>query len=77
MRKNITNVLLAFKVGNPHREKTCWTDGRSVFSYDLKIATMCAGGYQVILRGPSKTTNEQIGACAMALPNAERVQELR
>jgi hypothetical protein len=40
------------------------TDGVTVWSYDMPIARKCRGGWVVVFKGPSMTTNSHIRAAA-------------
>lgn len=65
MRKNIQTVLAAWWAGKPCKQKTCSTDGRTVYSYALPVArkaTRPGGPVLVRSSGPSQTTRHQIRA---------------
>ncbi len=68
MRKNIAKVIQAFEAGGTHTEKTCRTDGRSVWSYNMLIAFKGTGSKSDIVyvidrtEAPSNTTRGQIDA---------------
>ena len=65
MRKNISNVIDAFKNGFAHKERTCSTDGTTIKSYAMTIAERnLDGSVWVIDRGeaPSATTRSQVDA---------------
>jgi hypothetical protein len=75
MRKNISKVIEAFKKGKPivgDSKRTCWTDGATIFSYQMPIAWWESDlQHPFTLRarvvdvddGPSRTTKAQIRAC--------------
>lgn len=73
MRKNISKVIDLFnasKSGKGDSAGTCYTDGRTIFSYAMPIATRLACGSVVLVSydsGPSRTTKSQIRACEMGL----------
>lgn len=75
MRKNIEKVIRAFEAGGTHNEKTCRTDGRSVWSYNMPIAFKGAGSKSDIVyvidrsEAPSVTTRGQIDAVTNSLPD--------
>lgn len=65
MRKNISNVISAFKRGVAHREATCSTDGTVIKSYAMTIAERNLDGTVWIIdreEAPSVTTRSQIDA---------------
>jgi hypothetical protein len=72
MRKNIESVLNAWLNGTVYHERTCHTDGTTVWSYALPIAKRVLssgkrGGslktlYHVRKADSSGTTNSQINA---------------
>lgn len=72
MRKNMLKVLEAFKDGREaigDSKRTCWTDGKTIWSYDMPIAQRLFNEtspptVEVIDRekGPSRTTRAQIAA---------------
>ncbi len=79
MRKNIMTVLRAFEQGIAHREATCHTDGISVYSYSMRIASRESGTVRILAkaRGPSVTTRGQITAAELWFRNrAETVDVL-
>lgn len=70
MRKNMKAVIDAFRKGESHTEKTCRTDGKTIWSYALEIAQKMSDGTVVVLpveRSPSRTTTSQIRAIAASL----------
>lgn len=79
MRRNIAKVIEAFKVGKPaigDSKRTCWTDGATIYSYQMPIAWWESDLKNPhILRafvidsnsGPSRTTKSQIRACQFEL----------
>lgn len=79
MRANIRRVIDAFlqgaaAVGDSRR--TCRTDGRVLWSYDMPIADRTpSGNIRLISRlaAPTNTTLSQIRACMTRMPRAERV----
>jgi len=67
MRKNIQTVLAAWAHGEPCKQGTCSTDGRTVFSYALPVARRQTGPNRidritVRSTGPSHTTRTHIQA---------------
>lgn len=74
-RQNITAVIDAFRAGRAKREATCSTDGDTLYSYGLPIASRRGGEVEVldISESPSRTTSSQIRAVAAAFPAARRV----
>jgi hypothetical protein len=76
MRKNMMNVIAAFKMGQYCNEKSCHTNGNEVFSYALKIAERKADGKVYIFAGspPSRTTSAQVNALRLAFPQAEKME---
>lgn len=79
MRKNIQAVLEAFEAGKSRDEKTCSTDGTTIFSYMMPIVTRQPSGRIAIVRyeqGPSRTTKSQIAACEQfLLPADSRIDD--
>lgn len=82
MRKNIEKVINAFRAGKPaigDSKRTCWTDGKTLFSYRMPIARHAKHanrGRIVLVRysaAPTVTTRAQIRACEESFPNAVRV----
>lgn len=69
MRRNIEKVLKAFDAGKAAQgdtKRTCWTDGKTVYSYRMPIAWRDELGTVVVVpyaAGPSRTTRSQIRAC--------------
>ncbi len=69
MRKNILRVLRAFEQGQAaigDSKRTCWTDGETVYSYDMPIMQRLPNGAIEIVSydtGPTRTTKAQIRAC--------------
>lgn len=71
MRKNIAKVIEAFKAGKACKgdsKRTCWTDGKTIFSYDLAIAGYLPDGKTLWIheRNSTRTTNSQIKAVEIA-----------
>lgn len=62
MRKNVQKVMEAFDVGRASGGTTVYTDGNTVFSYDMPIAQRIDGRIEVITDGPTMTTKQHIGA---------------
>ncbi len=61
MRKTSKEVFLAFLAGKPNRkQESIWTDGRAIYSYELKIAWQEGGDWYVHTRNSTKTTNSKI-----------------
>lgn len=77
MRKNIRRVLDAFALKRAANDKTCRTDGTTVWSYALPIMTRLDDG-TICVRQPwhTPTTNCQISACLQAYPDAVRVDAI-
>ena len=69
MRKNIANVIAAFKARRAHREATCHTDGATIWSYAMPIAWRNPddGATIITTERSSVTTNGQINACKKEL----------
>ena len=79
MRANICKVIQAFKLGKSaigDSKRTCWTDGSTIFSYqmpiawwesDLKDPTILRARVVDYEDGPSRTTKSQIRACQYEL----------
>jgi len=78
-RQNITKVISAFRSGRPHREDTCHTDGQTVWSYGLPIASRIGGQVVVLdkIESPSRTTSGQIRAVMAEFPEARAVSSVR
>lgn len=80
MRKNIRKVLEAFRYGsaaNGDSKRTCSTDGKAVFSYNMKIAERDSHGLIKIVpyaKGPSRTTRSQISAARSMFPEASDIE---
>ena len=72
MRKNMINVIEAFKAGKSCSEKSCSTDGVRVYSYQMIIAEKVDGAVKVVPveKAPSNTTRSQIYALRQAFPEA-------
>lgn len=73
MRKNIASVIDAFHNHEPYREKTCRTDGKVVYSYNMVIAVRAADGAVVVVdpkHAPSATTRSHMRAVLAAFPGA-------
>lgn len=68
MRKNITKILEAFVEGKGAIQKTCRTDGKTIWSYNMPICQKLPdGSIELVESGPSLTTNGQISACYLYL----------
>lgn len=72
MRKNISKVIDAFmsrKPANGDSKRTCWTDGKTIYSYALPIARWESNGHVGVIPegGLSRTTTSQVRACRLAL----------
>ncbi len=69
MRANINGVIAAFIAGKAKGERTCSTDGSTIFSYSLAIAGRRPDGTVWIAprRSSTATTNSQISACYQML----------
>lgn len=68
MRKNIENVIQAFLNNKSHQEKTCRTNGKEIFSYNLVIAKYNDdGSIWIHPRNSTRTTNSQISAIQVAV----------
>lgn len=82
MRKNIAKVIEAFKSGKEAQgdsKRTCWTDGRNLYSYNMLIAKRFSdnfGGEMIVViareYGPSPTTRNQISAVKLTWQKMER-----
>lgn len=72
MRKNILSVIEAFKSGKRKRERSCSTDGNSIWSYAALIAKRNDDGSVWVEDdfGWSRTTTGQIRACQYELLRA-------
>jgi hypothetical protein len=78
MRKNIEKVIKAFTSGvsaQGDSKRTCWTDGNSIYSYNMVIAKKNPGftsHYNVTVINPecapSRTTRGQIRAILKIFP---------
>ena len=80
MRKNISRVLEAFKLGKPKSEPHLMTDGRTVFSYEMPIAARLPDGrIAVVDRGfsPSATTSAHIRPFEDAHPDRVKCSGIR
>ena len=67
MRKNIQNVITAWFRGRSHSERTCSTDGVTLYSYAMPIAKRIGTDEIQVVQdsaGPSSTTTSQIRAVA-------------
>jgi hypothetical protein len=73
MRKNISKVIMAFRYGKYAKgdsKATCWTDGTTIYSYQMPIARRVrrpgrrSGILQIVEydRAPSATTRSQLAA---------------
>lgn len=74
MRKNIGNVIVAWKRGEAHREATCRTDGVTVWSYEMPIARRCPSGRILVMdpsKAPSRTTKMQVVAVRRSVERCE------
>ena len=78
-RKNVSAVINAFAARRPHREATCSTDGDTVYSYALPIASRIHGEVVVLdpKESPSATTSGQIRAVLAAFPGARKVANVK
>jgi len=76
MRKNIAKVINAFTIGESCNEKTCSTDGKIIYSYNLPIAKKTHYGMLIRDRWTTKTTNSQIAALKLKFPDAKIVTEI-
>jgi len=66
MHRNVAKVLSAFRVGKACKSGAISTDGKSVFSYDMKIAYRLPSGMLCLLSSelaPSKTSRMHMKAC--------------
>lgn len=64
MRKNLSEILKAFDAGVAKSGKTCWTNGSTVYSYQLPIVKRDNEDLIWIRESyPSITTQTQINAC--------------
>lgn len=85
MRKNIANVIVAFKEGRAIQgdsKKTCYTDGRNLYSYGMLLAkrfTDSCGKEMIVVIGeeyaPSITTKKQIRSIMAGCTDAMIVRE--
>lgn len=76
-RKNISEVIDAFKAGGRAQHATCRTDGTTIWSYDLPIATRLNDGTVAVRKSwSSPTTQGQINAVAKAIPECARVDAI-
>jgi uncharacterized Zn finger protein (UPF0148 family) len=78
-RKNVSAVINAFEARRPKREATCSTDGDTVYSYGLPIASRIHGEVVVLdpKESPSATTSGQIRAVLAAFPGARKVANVK
>lgn len=78
-RKNITSVIKAFREKRSKREDTCHTDGDTIWSYGLPIASRIRGEVFVLdpKESPSRTTTGQIRAVLAEFPDSNQVPYLR
>jgi len=61
MRKNIASVIDAWNSEETHREKTCRTDGTTIWSYELPIATRTPkGNIELLIRDYGKKPNGDV-----------------
>lgn len=70
MRKNIGNVIAAFKAKRAHHEATCSTDGDRIYSYRMLIAERRDNGSIWVMPrdvSPSRTTTSQIDAVSRSI----------
>lgn len=77
MRKNMQTVIAAFIAGKPAKEKTCWTDGDTVWSYRMPIAHRAADGTVYIVNyidAPTVTTRSQVRALERSFPSTNVVR---
>jgi hypothetical protein len=80
MRKNMSNVIESFVAGRSAQEKTCRTDGETVWSYEMPIAHRAVSGTVYVVecaRSLTNTTRSQVRALESSFPNALRVLSLR
>jgi len=84
MRKNIQKVIQAFKDGKAIQgdsKRTCWTDGRNLYSYNMLLAKRFDNGSKDMIvviseeYSPSRTTTAQIRAIISECDNAQIVRE--
>ena len=79
-RKNIAEIINAFKAGSHAQCASCRTDGHIVWSYAMPIAARAEDGrVMIVRRGPSRTTNGQINSvrAAFEADGYDTVDEIR
>lgn len=70
MKKNVARVVAAFLTRIAARDKTIWTDGRILYSYEMPIAVWGDPTRLIVLgRGhaPTKTTAQHANQAAVAI----------
>lgn len=69
MRKNIASAIDAFHNHEGYRDKTCSTNGQTIFSYDMPIAERHGATVGILTpeEAPSATTRAQVRAVFASL----------
>ena len=69
MRKNIASVIDAFHAYDGYRDKTCSTNGQTIFSYNMPIAERFRATVGILKpeQAPTATTRAQVRAVFAAL----------
>ncbi len=82
MRKNIEKVIAAFRRGESaigDSKRTCHTDGRTVYSYDMPIAERRDNNVVWVITlysAPTATTRLQVRALEESFPYAPRIDAI-
>lgn len=76
MRKNIQRVIEAWQSGHKHNEKTCNTDGQTIWSYYAPIAHRIGKRVWLANSGRSVTTSAQLDAITESLKKSSENYEV-
>lgn len=68
MARGIDRVINAWQNGNPARDGNVWTDGVTIYSYQMAIGRRVGDKFQLVKRGPTKTTSKHINVVRRACP---------
>ena len=60
MARGIDKVINAWQNGNPARDGNVWTDGVTIYSYNMAIGRTEGDKFRLVKRGPTNTTNKHI-----------------
>lgn len=68
MARGIDKVINAWQNSNPARDGNVWTDGVTIYSYNMAIGRTEGDKFRLVKRGPTKTTSKHINVVRRACP---------